>query len=74
VSSARYHFRDPDSGIECDTEPPPPEAEAYRRVSWMASTTAEALELDYLIKAYKRMTAENRVRLLVEAKKLDTLP
>jgi hypothetical protein len=72
MSSGRYHLSDPN--WEGDTEPPPPEAKAYERVSWAAADEDEALALDYLIKAYKRMPTENRVLMLELVKRLDTLP
>jgi hypothetical protein len=74
MTTGRYSFKDPDSGIECDTEPPPPEAEAYRRVSWMVPSSTVAIELDYIIKAYMRATVENRVKMMAAVKGIDTLP
>jgi hypothetical protein len=72
--SGRYHYKDPDSGIECDTEPPAPEESAYRRISWQARADVEAIELDYIIKAYMRATVENRVRMMAAVRGIDTLP
>jgi hypothetical protein len=72
VNSGRYHVPEPD--WEGDTEPPPPEAQAYQRVSWMADTEQEALDLDYLIKAYKTMSNERRVLLMGVAREFRETP
>ncbi len=74
--SGRYHVPQPewidDDAIE--TEPPPPEAAAYKRISWAADDEREAAEMDYLIKAYKRMSTERRVILIEAVKSWDSFP
>jgi hypothetical protein len=72
MSSGRYHVPEPD--WEGDTEPPPPEAEAYKRISWMADNQKEAEDLDYLVKAYKTISTERRVLLVAIAREFRETP
>lgn len=75
MSSGRYHQPAPvweDVALdEPTTEPPPPEAMAYERIARQANDEAEAIRLDYLVKAYRRMDDTNRVLLIEIAKRLD---